>query len=171
MMPQVHPAARSAATTLLAVLATPPTTTGARTFGRVRMARKILAYDYVVIVNLMAGATRSTRDIAAVGSEEAPWRAARASIEGAFGSADGVLLGYGVAEPCGPARYHFREQVAWLTEQIQVHGLTTHTVGGTPRHPSRWQRWTHSKCPDLAFEQALRESFVTVAPPSQQRRT
>ena len=91
------------------------------------------------------------------------WLAARVEMEQALGEASAVLLAYGLGEPTGSARAHFREQVAWLHEHIEQHDLPTWWVGGAPRHPSRWQRYTWRAYPDLAFPEGLRAAFSTTS--------
>ena len=145
---------------LLAILATPPlTTSGARTCSRLHLATKILGSDVLVIVNLIAVPTRDVLDIASVGSESAPWREARCDLASQIAAADTVLLAWGTAEPAGPARDHHRAQVAWVNDLISSRGIVRWTVGGTPRHPSRWQRHTARMQPGLPFSLALAASL------------
>lgn len=77
----------------------------------------------------------------------------------ALEDASEVVLAYGVTEPTGPAKLHHRWQVQWLKEQIIQLGIPTWTVGGRPRHPSRWQRYTFDVHPEMAFRDALGKSF------------
>ena len=73
-----------------------------------------------------------------------------------------MLLAYGTAEPSGEARAHHREQVRWLDEQIEERSLPTWWVGGAPRHPSRWQRYTWRELPGIEFRDALERSLCHV---------
>jgi hypothetical protein len=66
-----------------------------------------------------------------------------------------VLLGYGVSRPPGVAGLHFQNQVVWLMEVLANSNLPIYAVGGAPRHPSRWQRWTSRTHPEAPFELAL----------------
>jgi hypothetical protein len=145
---------------LLAILATPPlTTSGARTRGRLQLATEILGRDVLAIANLIDVPTKNVLDIAVVGREQAPWREARGDIASQIAAADAVLLAWGTAEPAGPARDHHRAQVAWVNDVISRRGIVPWTVGGMPRHPSRWQRYTARTQPGLPFLLALTVSL------------
>jgi len=69
-----------------------------------------------------------------------------------------VLLAYGTQEPSGEARAHHREQVRWLDGQIEERALSKWWVGGSARHPSRWQRYTFRELPGIEFREALERS-------------
>ncbi|TQO19927.1 uncharacterized protein DUF1643 [Rhodoglobus vestalii] len=140
---------------LAVVLSNPPTTCGLRTLQRVELARETLGYASVVAVNLFSISTYRTGGISAEGAVEAGWLDARPELLDVLSSADAVVLGYGCQEPSGPARLHFREQLAWLQEEIGNHNLPTWMLDGRPRHPSRWHRHTHASYPDLPFAEAL----------------
>jgi hypothetical protein len=138
---------------LLAVLASPPaTTSGARTRHRLGLACYALGYERVEVVNLFSRATSNVLDIATLGVAEAAWKEGRPGIVAGLNLADAVLLGWGATEPIGAARQHHRAQVAWLRTELRERGLVGWTVGGTPRHPSRF---TARHFPDLAFSDAL----------------
>lgn len=146
--------------TLVAVLASPPTTTsGDRTRNRLRLAANVLGFDRVGLVNLFGLATSTVLDISRLGTEASPWQVARPQIEEGLAVADGVLLGWGSTEPTGGARRHHRAQVSWLGCVLADRGLVAWTVGGTPRHPSRWQRYTARQFPGLIFGDALAKSL------------
>jgi len=145
---------------LLAILATPPlTTSGARTRGRLHLATEILCSDVLAIANMIDVPTKDVLDITSVGSEPVPWTEARADLASQIAAADVVLLAWGIAEPAGPARDHYRAQVAWVNDVIGSRGIIPWTVGGMPRHPSRWQRYTARKQPGLPFSLALGASL------------
>lgn len=101
--------------TLLAVLASPPTTAGTRTLNQVRVAAVILDCQHVRVVNLFPVPTRDVPAISASGSDREVWLAGRAEVSAAFRDADAVVAGWGVTAPVGPARGFMREQVAWFT--------------------------------------------------------
>lgn len=126
---------------------------------RVEMAREVLRFGQVKLANLFALASYRSGGISELGTTPQGWLEARRELEKALDEASAVLLAYGVAEPNGPARGHFREQVAWLNEQITLRDLPIWWVGGAPRHPSRWQRYTWKTYPDLAFVEGLRLSI------------
>lgn len=144
---------------LLAILANPPTCGGQRTLARLDLAKRLMGFGDVRVVNLFAVASRSTREMGRLGACPDGWLDARTPIENALGEANAVLLAFGLEPPNGRARSHFREQVLWLQERIEERHLVTWQIGDGPRHPSRWQRWTHRAHPDLGFEQAIARSL------------
>lgn len=146
---------------LLVIGSNPPSqTSGTRTLNRVELAREVLGFERARLVNLFALPSYRSGGLTELGGRAEGWAAARPEIERGLAEADAVLLAYGATEPSGPARIHFREQVAWLNEQVEQHALPTRWVGGAPRHPSRWQRYTWRTCPDLAFSDALAVALV-----------
>lgn len=141
----------------------PSQTSGARTLARVEMAREVLGFERVRLANLFTLPSYRSGGLSELGATPEGWQAARAEMEQALGAASAVLLAYGVGEPTGSARAYFREQVAWLNAQIDRRDLPTWWVGGAPRHPSRWQRYTWRAYPDLAFPEGLRAAFSTTS--------
>ena len=128
--------------TLLAVLASPPTTAGTRTLNQVRVAAGILDCQHLRVVNLFPVPTRDVPAISALGTQPEVWLAGRAEVAAAFRDADAVVAGWGVTAPVGPARGFMREQVAWFAGAAEDAGIPeVWTVGGQPRHPSRWHRY------------------------------
>ena len=150
--------------TLLAVLSNPPVTDGKRTLARLQTVSGILGFENVEVANLFSLPSYRTGEISQLGVTEVGWLAARAAISQGLTRADGVLLAYGLGLPVGAARERFRDQVAWLTEQLGERALPVWQVGDGARHPSRWQRWTCRTHPDLAFPDALQRSLVVVVP-------
>lgn len=150
---------------LVAVLANPPLTSGARTIRRVELAAELLGFAGASIANLFALPSHATGAIAELGVGPEGWVAARPHLASQIRSAGGLLFAYGTTEPVGPARMHFRCQVAWAAAQVETRGVAAWRVGDGPRHPSRWQRWTSRAHPDLSFSAALALSLVQV--PSQ----
>lgn len=147
---------------LIAILTNPPLTRGDRTRARVDRIRSMLGHESAEIVNLFPEATHRTGAITRLGSDEALWVSARPSIESALTRADSVLLGYGLDEPAGAARSHHRAQVRWLHGALRDRRLPVYVVGEGPRHPSRWQRYTSRRFPDVPFEQALSLSLKPI---------
>ena len=146
--------------TLLVVASNPSTTNGLRTLGRADKARLVLAYDDFELENLFSVPTYRTGEISVVGSEQDGWEAARPQLSSALDRASGVLLAYGLARPTGIAAEHHREQVSWLEDQIVGRKLDAWCVGGAPRHPSRWQRYTYKEHPGVEFLDALKMSLT-----------
>ena len=147
---------------LLAILANPALTKGTRTLRRVDLAASLLGFSQVNIANLFALPSHSTGEIAVLGAEEHGWLTARKLLEPKLASTQGILLAYGSTAPTGIARLHFRQQIEWLHSLIAEHQVPSWHVGDGPRHPSRWQRWTHRAHPGVPFAEALRESLVSV---------
>ena len=142
---------------LVAVLANPPLADhGDRTRARVELAADIIGCDAVAIVNLFPVASRSSLEIAALGERESTWLAARSELKVAMAAADEVLLGYVISSPPGLAGDHHRSQIAWTRSLLVDLNTWPWTVGGLPRHPSRWQRHTSRTFPDMTFAAALR---------------
>lgn len=148
--------------TLLCILANPPVGNGARTRGRVELARELLDYQTAVIGNLFALPSHSVTDISVLGATPEGWVAARTELEAQLEQCAGVLLAYGTALPTGQARRHHRDQMQWLHDQLAVTTAPLYWVGDGPRHPSRWQRWTAHVHPMREFRAALADSLVLV---------
>jgi hypothetical protein len=147
---------------LFVILTNPPLSDGKRTLNRVALAAELLGFDEFVVANLFALPSQSSVAIRKLGMSGEGWAAAREPLEAGLAVAGGVLLAYGTTPPAGPARLHFRDQVAWLRERVDVLSRPVWVVGDGPRHPSRWQRWTHRAHPDLSFADALRVSFALI---------
>lgn len=142
---------------LLAICSNPPlTTSGERTLARLEQARVLLGFQDVGLVNLFALPTYRTGEVETLGQEPDGWHLARHGIEETLNRADAVLLAYGVSAPAGPAGEHHRNQVAWLDSEVARRQLPAYWVGGAPRHPSRWQRYTFRNYTDLAYADGLR---------------
>lgn len=149
---------------LIAVLASPPaTTSGLRTEHRVRLVADLLESRSMDIVNLLDVPTASVLDLSEVGAEPEPWLRSRHSLWASLSADADVLLGWGQSEPNGTARHHHRAQIAWLHRQLSQAEARVWTVGGTPRHPSRWQRYTSRSHPTLPFRLALSASLVRLS--------
>ena len=152
--------AQSRRRTLVAILANPPTTPGARTRGRVALAASLLGFERVQISNMFAYASHSTGAIAELGQTDQGWLEARPHLSSSLRDCDAVLLAYGAYAPAGPARLHYKQQVDWLRGEVMNQSVPAWWVGDGPRHPSRWQRWTYRAHPAVPFEDALRRSFA-----------
>ncbi|TBT85384.1 DUF1643 domain-containing protein [Propioniciclava sinopodophylli] len=149
--------------TLLVIGSNPPAeTSGQRTLARVQQVATILDFEEAVLANLFALPTYRSGGIADLGRSPDGWLDARSALVSGLDDCDGVLLAYGTQEPSGEARAHHREQVRWLDEQIEDRSLPTWWVGGAPRHPSRWQRYTWRELPGVEFREALERSLCHV---------
>src|SRR4051794_31018520 len=145
---------------LLAILASPPlATSGSRTRARLTLAARLIGCDTFAVANLISIPTTDVLDISVVGHEKASWCDARIRLAAQLDDAEDVLLGWGCTEPVGAARKHHRSQVAWLRTEVSRHGFRPWTLGGKPRHPSRWQRYTARYHNGLPFVDALAEAL------------
>lgn len=145
---------------LLVVGSNPPSqTSGERTLARVEQARTILGFEKVVLANIFALPTYRSGGVSELGQVPDGWQAARSGLKEALDDCSGVLLAYGVGEPVGAARTLHREQVKWLDAEVEQRALPTWWVGGAPRHPSRWQRYTWRQHPGVAFTEALKAAL------------
>lgn len=157
-----HP--RSNSSRLVAILASPPSaTSGARTRARLALAADVIGSAELGLVNLLDVATRDVLEISRAGQHAAVWLASRPAIEAQLSTADHALLAWGTTEPTGPARFHHRAQIEWVMDAISRHQVSYWTVGGAPRHPSRWQRYTARAFPDRDFRCALPHALTESA--------
>jgi len=141
---------------LLAVLANPPlTTSGKRTRDRVALAARFIGCVEITFGNLFPLPSEDVLGIARLGSRPELWFDARVDLAHQLSRADDVLLGWGCTEPAGEARLHHRAQIEWLLTTAESKSTQIWTVGGLPRHPSRWQRYTSRAYPALPFVAAL----------------
>lgn len=156
LMPSAEPISHSVASgTLLVVASNPPTTSGQRTLARAEHARQILDFDRYEIANIFSQPTYRTSGVSDAGSSPDGWFDARVALMSALDQAAAVLLAYGVSKPAGAAGKHHDEQVAWLEAEVARRSLPVWWVGGAPRHPSRWQRYTYRAHPEEDFQTAL----------------
>lgn len=150
---------------LLVIGSNPPSqTSGDRTVRRADLARAHLRFAEVRLVNLFALASYRTGAVAALGADAGGWLAARGPLSDGLRQADGVLVAYGVQEPSGAARAHHRAQLRWLVDEVVSLDLPVWGVGGAPRHPSRWQRFTSRAYPGVPFPDALKLSLTIIEP-------
>ena len=108
---------------LVVIGSNPPTTSGERTLRRVEVARELLGYQTVEVVNLFPLPTYRTSGLAEVGQTREGWRQARGEIRASIARASAVLLAYGVGHPTGAARHHHRSQVTWLDQLLVAEGI------------------------------------------------
>lgn len=150
---------------LLVIGSNPPSqTSGERTIRRVDLARASLGFGEAHIANLFSLASYRSGAVTTLGSEADGWLAARTELHAGLQRADGLLMAYGVQAPSGPARAHHREQLGWIVDELSLLALPVGGVGGAPRHPSRWQRFTSRAYPQLPFHEALKRSMICVKP-------
>ena len=152
--------------TLLVIGSNPPTTSGQRTLARAEQARLILEFDFCEIVNLFSLPTYRTTGVAVAGICPSGWLEARMDLARALDRASAVLLAYGVTKPAGAAAKHHEAQLVWLENEITRRGLPVWWVGGAPRHPSRWHRYTHRAHPETDFPVALTTALARRAAPN-----
>ncbi|WP_456846869.1 hypothetical protein [Cellulomonas sp. P5_C6] len=149
---------------LTAVLLNPPAvTTGIRTRNAVAKAGLVLGYSTIEVVNLCSAATPSVVELNRTQRLDG-WLDARPALVGSLRTASGVLAAWGVAGMTGAARLARDDQVAWLYDELLKAGIDrVWTVGGEPRHPSRWHQFVSDKYGRTSggcFEQRLSEVLV-----------
>ena len=134
------------ARTVVALLANPPTTSGARTRAKASQAADLLGGGRLIIANLFGLPTADLPSLSHCGSSPAGWRAARPKLIRALQEADCLVAAWGLHPLCGDARRLRQEQLTWLQEQASKNGLLhAWCVGGQPRHPSRWHQYVSDR--------------------------
>lgn len=141
--------------TLGVILASPPMTTGLITLQRVERAAEVLGHSDVAIANLIGVRTRDVNEIAIIGTHAASWLTSRSAILNVVKSTATVLLAFGVTEPSGVARMHYREQLSWLAGVLEGERNTLVAFRGRPHHPSRWHRYWDGHLKTTDFESYL----------------
>lgn len=127
--------------TLTALLLNPATGGGGRTLQRVESAALILRMDDAQIVNLFPQATKDLRQLRLHAQDEAVWLEHRSELQRSINSASSILVGWGTSVPTGAARLLLKSQREWALGAIEAAGHSyVWTVGGKPRHPSRWHQ-------------------------------
>lgn len=127
---------------LVALLLNPPLRDPSDTvsMANLHVAKDVLGCASLQVANMFAIPTKDLPDINLVGREPHGWLATRPQLTEAIAQADVVILGWGLGGLSGPARLHFREQIDWVFSLLAAHGRVW-TVGGVPRHPSRWRQF------------------------------
>ena len=132
---------------LLAVLLNPPSaSSGNRSRGAVRRAAETLGYPGYVIVNLFAEPTATVIDLNDIDTSEASWNATQVQLEAHIAEAGGILAAWGIAGASAQLRREQRRRSDWILGAARELGHTNAwTVGGQPRHPSRWHQYVADK--------------------------
>lgn len=133
--------------TLGAILLNPPLTTGAATMRHLQVAAGALGCDGVQVANLFTRPTATVAEINEVGRGTPGWEEARPAIEQVLMTSHAVVAGWGVSGLYGPAREHRRAQAAWVIQRVlsAAHLGGVWTLGGEPRHPSRWHQYVSNR--------------------------
>lgn len=153
---------------LCAVLACPPTTSGNRTLNALAVAAGCLELPDVAVVNLLGATASNTAAMSLVGAAGDVWHSSRPALEHGVRRADALIAAWGVQPLGGQARQHHRDQVAWLVQTAEDAGHdSAWTVGGQPRHPSRWHQFASDRhgrtAPGLSREERIR-GLLTLVP-------
>jgi hypothetical protein len=130
---------------LTAILLNPPTGTGARTVSHLGHAQRSLNCGSLSIGNLVQIRTAGMEDLSTAAERFEPWLEARAALSMLLEGAENVLYAWGVSPLRGPARSHLRAQIAWVVSHPVPLGTRIWTLGGEPRHPSRWHQYLSEK--------------------------
>jgi hypothetical protein len=160
----------SAEQRLLVVLACPPVTTGNRTRNQVQRVSCILGAEQTRLVNLFPLPTQNVGSVAALGADRQVWASARGELRQELEWSTDLLAAWGVTRPVGLAGQHRDEQVSWLIDvSVRMGRASAWTVGGTPRHPSRWHQFVSDKHRRVApgtAEERLRQVLTRVPLPN-----
>ena len=152
--------------TLVALLASPPTTSGARTMRGVETALPLTGCTHLLVANLYPNPTRDIPSLKQEGSEGKAWLQARPQLQQAVEAAHEVLAGWGLSPLAGLARRHRETQITWLLDLLASLGHDhLWTVGGQPRHPSRWHQYVsdkHQRTAPGTFAERLSQVLVRV---------
>jgi hypothetical protein len=130
---------------LTAILLNPPTGTGARTISHLRHAQRSLNCSSLAVGNLVQIPTAGMQDLSKAAARLESWLEARESLTRLLCGADNILYAWGVSPLRGPARLHLRAQIEWVLSQPVSSTARIWTLGGEPRHPSRWHQYLSAK--------------------------
>jgi hypothetical protein len=116
--------------------------------------------------NLCAAPAADLPDLAAVAADADTWLQSRKNLRTALGDCDEVMAAWGLSDLTGPARRHRQDQLRWLRAAAAGSGHTSvWTVGGGPRHPSRWHQYVSDKYGRTTgggFEERLEQVLMRV---------
>jgi hypothetical protein len=133
-------------TTLGALLLNPPLAGGTRTIRHVHIVAQLLQCDDVEIANLFLIATRDLTAISEAGRSGNGWEAARPRLRQVIAECDFLVAGWGVSGPTGEAGVHQRRQLGYVRARAREVGQDCiWTLGGEPRHPSRWHQYVSDR--------------------------
>lgn len=159
MSPSASPARQ-----LVAVLLNPPSnSSGNRTLRAVERAAVILRCDTYQVVNLFEVSSQSVTDLSRVSVAilQSPDRRA---VSSRLASAHSLLAAWGTTGLSGPLRQSRISRARTVLELARQEGHSmAWTVGGSPRHPSRWHQYVADKYARTgggSFEERLRDVLV-----------
>jgi hypothetical protein len=139
----------------------------------VATAAEVLRASSWQIANLVTRPTRDLPGLSQAASDEDPWLLSRPALSCAIAEADVLLLGWGLGGLTGPAARHWRSQASWACVEARRHGHRTGlTLGGSPRHPSRWRQYLGPKrglYPPGPWEERLAAALQATPLPSDLR--
>lgn len=151
---------------LLGVLLNPPSaSTGTRSLGALRRAADVLGYKGVEVVNLFGEPTPTVVELASLAVDSDSWPAIQLGLRAQLRTAGGVLAAWGVAGASGEFKRERERRATWLVCQAARCGHDhVWTVGGEPRHPSRWHQYVadkHMRTSGGTFEERLAQVLVS----------
>lgn len=153
--------------TLGALLLNPPITDGRRTRANLEVAARILGCSRVEIANLFSVPTQDVTSMNPVAKDSEGWLAAHGDLSRVIASADVLLGGWGVRGLSGSAARQRRTQILFVGNQAGIYGRThLWTVGGQPRHPSRWHQFVsdrYGRTPGGLFDERLKYALQETA--------
>lgn len=148
---------------LVAVLASPPLTSGQRTMRQLHQAQGLLDCDEVVVANLFALPAQDLPALSQIGSDPDAWIMARPQLAQVLNETSVLLAAWGLPALSGAAAGHHRRQLVWFREQAEQRGHhLAWTVGGQPRHPSRWHQYMsdrHARTSGGSPQERLRQAL------------
>ena len=128
-----------------------------------RVAQSALRCSELRVVNLLPLASADIRGVAEVGLLSGVWKDGRLAIEALLDSVDEVIFAWGVSPVRGPANGHLSLQIEWVREEARRRNLRTWTLGGQPRHPSRWHQYlsdVHGRTNGGTFQERVRDQLL-----------
>ena len=129
-----------------AILINPPATSGGRTLRHLGAAGRALGHAHVVVANLCAMPTRDVNELERVATDSRMWHSARPDLERVIMQSDVLIAGWGVKSWSGPSAVHFRDQLNFVQAVARDAGKNEiWTLGGEPRHPSRWHQYVSER--------------------------
>lgn len=106
----------------------------------------VLRADRLIVVNLCTASAKDLPALSEVARTWEPWASAQPSISAGLAASDDVLMAWGLSELLGPAKRHRLRQLDWFRETAIEHmHQTAWTIGGEPRHPSRWHQFVSDR--------------------------
>ena len=130
-------------THLVAILLNPKDSSGiTTTYRNIQVASQVLKVTSFEIVNLVSLPTKDLPVLNQLASDPNDWISARGDLRRGIKQGDLVLSAWGLGGFSGQSKVNFQDQKSWLRTYLQSIGVDcVLTIGGRPRHPSRWRQY------------------------------